>query len=83
MMLHSHLKWGTKKITGGRGREGPGWKRVRGEKKMGGRVRYRGRQEKCPESKENQNMLRQGWKWGGGPLESPRDLGCESPRAQL
>jgi hypothetical protein len=35
MMLQSHLEGGAKKITRGRGREGPGWKRVRGEVKWG------------------------------------------------
>ena len=34
------LRRGNKIITGGRGREGPGWEREGGRKKRGNRTRY-------------------------------------------
>jgi len=51
-------KW-KKRIMGGRGREEPGWER--GENK--GRFRYERRQERIPESQENEHKY--ALVWGG------------------
>jgi hypothetical protein len=52
-IFQSHFRRGNKIITGGRGREGPGWERGE-EGKRGGRIRYGERQERSSEGQENE-----------------------------
>jgi hypothetical protein len=43
-----------------------------------GSIRYGERQEGCPEGQENESKYAVvGFSGQGGPLESPRDLGCK------
>lgn len=73
------LRMGNKIITGGRGREGPGWERG-GREEKGNRIRYglgegTGEKPRGPREGMEINSLRE-WEWGN-PLESARDQRSE------